>query len=144
MTQNESPLAKFTYGTFEVKIAADKPNTVTRTGHRLGGLAAVRHDYICPECDKSHTIWAILNVDQGAYPAPNPIFRTLDDAANFILDVVDLHDWSKPMTLGLMHELAQICVSHDGIPTRYLRLVDKLTDIIIEALGFRGLPKNVH
>lgn len=117
-----SPLDKFSYGTFTVRRNSETQDTIKRSGHRLGDLAAVRFDdYEC-SCGETHEVWGVLNVIRGGYPTPMPTFFCLDDAANYILDVVDLHDWSRPITMDLLAELTIFCLKHNGIPLRFVAL----------------------
>lgn len=112
-----SPLSRFTYDTFDVQKS--KRATIKISGHRLGALAAVRKDLMCPSCDKLHEAWSILHLPSGSYGFPLPVFNTLDDAANYILDVIDLCDWTtvtEPTLKPLTKTLIVTCLRHGGIP----------------------------
>lgn len=110
-----SPLDKFTYGTFEIQASPGK--VIRRTGHRLGPLAAINVTYMCPNCVDEHHVWPILNLASGAYIALAPVFGTVDDAAEFILDAVDLCDWPTAdvsVMKSISRDLVKLIYKHKG------------------------------
>jgi len=117
MASSTSPLDRFTPGTFRVR--KNSKEFMTRLGFSLGPLAVVRTDYKCPACNDLHEVWSILCLTNEAYPPPHAIFRTVDDAANFVLDTVDLLDWRTADTAVYKRHFVSLvdwCLKHNGIP----------------------------
>lgn len=142
-----SPLAKFTYDTFDIQASPYK--TIRRPGHRLGPLAAVKLTYQCPNCDKDHQIWTILNLASAAYVPFAPVFRNLDDAAEFILDVVDLFDWpTADIEVVKRHSkvLLEAILSHEGFPIAAMVDTTNVPEHLKKGVapgtqGFNGYPQ---